>query len=57
MLGCRVRAMRMGRSGRAFTMTLSIPSALDEVAMCRAVESRLGAEIGYTEVEPKSVST
>lgn len=54
MLGCRVRALRIGRSGRAFTMTLSMPSALDEVAMCRTLEARLGVEVGYTEVEIKS---
>lgn len=54
MLGCRVRALRIGRSGRAFTMTLSMPSALDEAALCRALEARLGVEVGYTEVEIKS---
>jgi hypothetical protein len=54
MLGCRVRALRIGRSGRALTITFSMPSALDETALCRALEARLGVEVGYSEVEIKS---
>jgi hypothetical protein len=31
-----------------------MPSALDETALCRALEARLGVEVGYSEVEIKS---
>jgi hypothetical protein len=51
---CQVRSLRAGASGRSFTMVLSIPSSLDDMTLCRKLETRLATEVGHTEVEVKS---
>ena len=53
-IGCRVRSLRAGASGRSFTMVLSIPAAIEELDIARRLEERLAIEIGHSEVEVKS---
>ncbi len=50
-LGCHVRAVRAGSSGRSFTLALGMPASLAGDVLCEKLRARLAADIGHCEVE------
>lgn len=50
-LGCHLRTVRAGASGRSFTLALSMPASLEGDVLCEKLRARLAAEIGLSEVE------
>lgn len=53
-LRCHVRSVRAGLSGRTLTVVASVPTSLEDDAICQRLRSRLETDLGAAEVEIRS---